>query len=488
MTSNSLHMLQRIFPRWRSAQTSLCRTIVNDAVATKPKTPRVRKPKATAAASAAAANSTTAADTAIPKHVLEYFQTTPGMDASVLKQFPPSILRKSSLSTERFYLANRTTAARIADVLTQDLPADRLLVEVNPGPGLLTEQLLQRNVQNLRLYETDASFEARLNATFNLPKDALRIGDFNGLWRLSYLDGFDNGQRVCGMLSGIPHRKWQEEVSFRLFSVIGTVKYLRYLMNSITQQSELFSLGRYEMFLVMSPLLFSHIASTKDAGYKLYRGGTIVFQLYFEHEFLGKVPSKHFLPWCTAGGTKKLRTLHKKLIEDGAEEWYLVRIVPRRNLFDHLLPDNLSLFASFVTQHYVSRRNRIIPSLEHWIPHCGARLILNSNYTRKSSSKKDPTSGVLPSQLLKSVPLSSNDYVDNFNIFTEFGELTPAQVLTLFNEFINWSEFHQSPFMQAVDSQKHKQQRFARSLDDDESADEPGEVQRAKSKKSTDTL
>lgn len=124
----------------------------------------------------------------------------------------------------------------------------------------------------------------------------------------------------------------------------------------------------------------------------------------------------------------------------------------------------------------------------HWIPHCGARLILNSNYTRKSSSKKDPTSGVLPSQLLKSVPLSSNDYVDNFNIFTEFGELTPAQVLTLFNEFINWSEFHQSPFMQAVESQKHKQQRFARSLDDDESADEPGEVQRAKSKKSTDTL
>uniref|UniRef100_A0A182JU81 rRNA adenine N(6)-methyltransferase n=1 Tax=Anopheles christyi TaxID=43041 RepID=A0A182JU81_9DIPT len=461
MTGNSLQILRNIFPRWRNAQTSLYRTVVNDAIAPKLKTPRVRKPRATAVAT----SDSTKTETAIPKDVLEYFQTTSGMGASVLKQFPPAFLRKSSLNTERFYVANLVTAERIAEVLTKDLPPDRLLVEVNPGPGLLTKQLMKRNVQNLRLYETDPSFEARLKSSFNLSKDAIRIGDFNGLWRLSYLDGFDNGQRVCNMLSGIPQRKWEEEIS--------TVKYLRYLMNSITHQSEFYSLGRYEMFLVMSPLLYSHIASTKDAGYKLYRGSTIVFQLYFEHEFLGKVPSKHFLPWCTTGGTKKLRTLHKKLIEDGAEEWYLVKIVPRRNLFDHLLPDNLGLFASFVTQHYVSRRNRIIPSLEHWIPHCGARLILNSNYTGKSA-KKDPSNNVLPSQLLKSVPLSSNDYVDNFNIFTEFGELTPAQVLTLFNEFINWSEFHQSPFMQAVESQKQKQ-RFVRALDDDDTVDESSE-------------
>lgn len=42
------------------------------------------------------------------------------------------------------------------------------------------------------------------------------------------------------------------------------------------------------------------------------------------------------------------------------------------------------------------------------------------------------------------------------NIFTEFGELTPSQVLTLFNEFINWPEFRQSPFLQTMEQQQAK--------------------------------
>uniref|UniRef100_A0A182QP86 rRNA adenine N(6)-methyltransferase n=1 Tax=Anopheles farauti TaxID=69004 RepID=A0A182QP86_9DIPT len=459
MTGNSLHVLRSVFPR-RVLRPSLYRTIVSDVAVPESNKSRSRKAKVVPPS-----NSTT--EPIISKDILEYFQTTRDMDASVLKLFPASILRKSSLNTERFYVANRATANQIADVITQDLPPNRLLVEVNPGPGLLTEQILQRNVQNLRLYETDASFEAQLRA-LDIPKDALRIADFNGLWRLSYLDGFDNGRRVLNLLDGITNRKWQDEINFRLFSVIGSVKFLRYLMNSITHQNEFYSLGRYEMFLVMSPLLYSHIASTKDAGYKLYRGSTIVFQLYYEHEFLGKVPRKHFLPWCTAGGTRKIRTLHQKLIEDGSEEWYLVRITPRKNLYEHLLPDNLGLFASFVTQHYISRRNRIIPSLEHWIPHCGARLILNANYTQKKSTKQAAKG---ESQMLKSLPLSSNDYMDNMNIYTEFGELTPTQVLTLFNEFINWPEFHQSPFLQTAESQKVKQ-RLLRNLDDEDGGEE----------------
>ncbi|XP_049287852.1 dimethyladenosine transferase 2, mitochondrial [Anopheles funestus] len=464
MTGNSLHITRNMLARWRNIQTSLYRTIVKDAASLKPKASRARKPKVTS-------TSTTSADIAVPKDLLEHFQTAEGMD--VMKRFPPSILRKSSINTERFYVANRATAEQIANVVTNDLPPDRLLVEVNPGPGLLTEQIMKHNVTNMRLYETETAFEIKLRASFNMPKDMLRIGDFNALWRLSYLDGFDNGRRVLKLLDGIPQRKWNDEVSFRLFSVIGTVKFLRYLMNSITHQSELYSLGRYEMFLVMSPLLYAQISSTKAAGYKLYRGSTIVFQVYFEHELLCKLPRRHFLPWCTGGGAKKVRTLHQKLIEDGADEWYLVKIMPRKNLHEHLLPDNLGLFASFVTQHYVSRRNRIIPSLEHWIPHCGARLILNSNYTRRSANAV-PAEHVLPSQLQKSMPLSSNDYANNMNIYTEFGELTPTQVLTLFNEFINWSEFHQSPFMQAVESQKHKQ-RLIRNLDDEETVEESSE-------------
>ncbi|XP_050091458.1 dimethyladenosine transferase 2, mitochondrial, partial [Anopheles aquasalis] len=427
-----------------------------------------------------AAGTTVADPVTVPKDVQDYFQSR---DASVLSLFPPNLLRKCSQNTERFYVADRSTALQVADILTRDLPTDRLLVEVNPGPGLLTTELLKQHKQNLRVYETEASFEDRLK-TLGLPDNAFRKADFNGLWRLAYLDSFDGGQRAANLLNDLPHkRRWQDEVNFRLFSVIGSVKFLRYLMNSITHQNEFYSLGRYEMILAMSPLLFSHIASTRESGYKLYRGGTIVFQTYFEHELVGTIPRRHLVPWFHSSNTKKLRTLHQKLLRDGADEWYLVKIVPRKKLYEYLPPDNLALFASFVTQHFVSRKNRIIPTLEHWIPNCGARLIMNPNYTKPLKKEQKPEI-TLPSQLLKSVPLDASDYVEKMTIYTEFGELTPSQVLTLFNEFINWSEFHQSPFVQAVEGQKPKQRTLRRLVEDEDplvdAPDDPVPTQRKK--------
>ncbi|ETN67550.1 RrnaAD, ribosomal rRNA adenine dimethylase [Anopheles darlingi] len=433
------------------------------------KTTRTKKPR-----TADTTASTTVADpVTVPKDVQDYFQAR---DASVLSLFPPNLLRKCSQNTERFYIADRSASQQVADVLTRDLPADRLLVEVNPGPGLLTSELLKKHKQNLRVYETESCFESRLK-TLGLPDDAFRKADFNGVWRLAYLDSFDGGQRAANLLNDLPHkRRWQDEVNFRLFSVIGSIKFLRYLMNSITYQNEFYSLGRYEMILVMSPLLFSHIASTKESGYKLYRGGTIVFQTYFEHELIGTIPRRHLVPWFHGSNTKKLRTLHQKLLQDGTDEWYLVKIMPRKNLYEYLPPDNLALFASFVTQHFVSRKNRIIPTLEHWIPNSGARLIMNSNYAKSQEKDKKPPV-TLPSQLVKSVPLAANDYLEKMTIYTEFGELTPSQVLTLFNEFINWSEFHQSPFVQAVESQKPKQRSLRRLVEEEDTlVDAPDDV------------
>ncbi|XP_058056146.1 dimethyladenosine transferase 2, mitochondrial [Anopheles bellator] len=463
MNGNRLHVLvksicRRVFQRPATAH----RTVSSDAGSERPKTIRSRKTR-----SVVPATGSSNEPCVVPKDVQEYFQSK---DAPILDLFPATILRKGNQTTERFYVADRSTARHIADVITRDLPEERLLLEVNPGPGLLTEQIFQRRSQNVQFFETDPSFEVRLKK-LGVPSNALRTADFNGMWRMEYMDSFDGGQRVANLLTGLPQRKWQDEVSFRLFSIVGSVKYLRYLMNSITQQNEFYSLGRYEMILLMSPLLFSHIASTTEAGYKLYRGGTIVFQLYFDHEFLGTIPRKHFVPWFNNTNPKKIRTLHRKLIDDGADEWYLVKIVPRKDLFEYIQPDNLTLFASFVMQHYVSRKNRVIPTLEHWIPHCGSRLIMNANYATVGKVPPSP----LPSQLLKSVPLVANDFLDKMTIYTEFGELTPAQVLTLFNEFINWPEFHQSPFIQAVGGQKLKQRISRRAPDDEESIDGPSD-------------
>jgi dimethyladenosine transferase 2, mitochondrial len=48
--------------------------------------------------------------------------------------------------------------------------------------------------------------------------------------------------------------------------------------------------------------------------------------------------------------------------------------------------------------------------------------------------------------------LTTNDYVDDINIFTEFGDLTPTQVFTLFNQFINWPEYKECSFNASLES------------------------------------
>jgi dimethyladenosine transferase 2, mitochondrial len=42
--------------------------------------------------------------------------------------------------------------------------------------------------------------------------------------------------------------------------------------------------------------------------------------------------------------------------------------------------------------------------------------------------------------------LNNNEIINNLNIFTEFGELTPNQAFTIFHQFVNFPEFKHSNF------------------------------------------
>lgn len=48
--------------------------------------------------------------------------------------------------------------------------------------------------------------------------------------------------------------------------------------------------------------------------------------------------------------------------------------------------------------------------------------------------------------------MTCNQHFNNINIFTEFGDLSPIQMLALFNTFINWPEYKESPFLATMES------------------------------------
>lgn len=131
---------------------------------------------------------------------------------------------------------------------------------------------------------------------------------------------------------------------------------------------------------------------------------------------------------------------------------YLIRIVPRKDLYCYCMPDKLILFWYFVKQHLVSRKNRVIPSLERWIPGCGPRLIVNTKPAIKPQIIHANPKKILPPFAEPCRELTTEDYMENINIFTEFGDLSPTQMLTLFDKFINWPEFKECPFNASLEN------------------------------------
>jgi dimethyladenosine transferase 2, mitochondrial len=88
-----------------------------------------------------------------------------------------------------------------------------------------------------------------------------------------------------------------------------------------------------------------------------------------------------------------------------------------------------------------------------WIPNCGPRIIINENLPVKPkllNPNFDPSDLPLLSQ--PCYQLSNHDFPNNINIFTEFGDLTPNQVLSLFDSFVSWPEFPQCSFNASLES------------------------------------
>ncbi|XP_055842965.1 dimethyladenosine transferase 2, mitochondrial isoform X2 [Episyrphus balteatus] len=178
----------------------------------------------------------------------------------------------------------------------------------------------------------------------------------------------------------------------------------------------------------------------------------MLFQMMFEHRFITTLPREYFLPQQAEYKSKKSSKLNK-VNSINPDVLYLVKIVPRKNFYDLCAPEDVQALWYFVKQNCVSRRNRILPNLEKYVPGCGPRLILQSS---DSPPPKDlyPSdhSTFLPKYSTNCVEMSNKCYFPNMNIHTEFGDLSPSQMLTLFTQFRSWPEYKDSSFLASLEN------------------------------------
>jgi dimethyladenosine transferase 2 len=75
----------------------------------------------------------------------------------------------------------------------------------------------------------------------------------------------------------------------------------------------------------------------------------------------------------------------------------------------------------------------------------------------------------IPDIVARSTSLSTSHFMEHIHIFTQFGVLSPTQILSIFNEFVHWPEYGNCSFAAALEKELIKQHTKP---DDDASDDE----------------
>lgn len=100
----------------------------------------------------------------VPKDITQYFDSKSKTD--VIELYPEKFFKKKSKAPESFYLNDQSTAKLISKYLTQNLPEDVPLFEVNPGIGLISKEIIKTGNKNLSFFEGNEFFLNDLVVSF----------------------------------------------------------------------------------------------------------------------------------------------------------------------------------------------------------------------------------------------------------------------------------------------------------------------------------
>ncbi|KAL0869095.1 hypothetical protein ABMA27_007402 [Loxostege sticticalis] len=357
----------------------------------------------------------------------------------VKDKLPNSLLRKYK-TPESMYLINKKTAKYIAKTVTSHINEESAVVEVNPGLGFLSEELLHCMSNHVYMYETSNHFSPHLNSLLNKHPGRVtyKIADFFGMWKLAFKDKMDNGTRIQELLGSLSTND-----NSRTVKIIGSMPgltFIKHLLNNIIFHTTNNQLGRTDLFITM-PGHHYEFLTDNEIQHSKHKSIPALFQLFFDYKVLTTVPRVHFLPWTFPPSSKKISVLEESRL-------YLVNITQKEEL--PCPSEYLPLLWYFFKPHMFSKSTRVIPMLEQWIPGCGVWLI----------SGQDP-----PDTNKNIAPGKEDAELPHMTIFTEFGDLTLKQKITIFKRFVSWPEFDQCPFKVTMENNLPK---FVLNLEDED--------------------
>lgn len=111
----------------------------------------------------------------VASDVINYLQSS-AENRELIDRLPKTLLRKYK-TPESMYLINRNTAKVISKTIKDHLDTNSPLIEVNPGLGLLSQELLECQSGHIYMYESLNSFSSNLNVSvYTLITNVLNFG------------------------------------------------------------------------------------------------------------------------------------------------------------------------------------------------------------------------------------------------------------------------------------------------------------------------
>ncbi|XP_052509588.1 dimethyladenosine transferase 2, mitochondrial isoform X1 [Budorcas taxicolor] len=279
-----------------------------------------------------------------------------------------SRLYKSRSETKRY-----VTSPRVAETVVRKLrgkrKAGQLILECNPGPGVLTRALLESGARVIAL-ESDKHFLPGLKSL----RDSV-----NGRLEVIYCDFFKLDPRNRGTVTppvmtsdtlfqylGVKEHPWKKGLPFKVVGIL-PVKTERNtlwkILHDLYSCSSVYKYGRAELNLFVSEKECRKLtANPQTPG--LYQSLSVLGQTACAIKVLCTEPSSSFDVYTVKGQLERQR--HRESLE---QNLCFIQLTPHRNLFTGALtPFNYDVFFHMLRQCFMKRNAKLIDHLPSLSP------------------------------------------------------------------------------------------------------------------------
>ncbi|XP_066281892.1 dimethyladenosine transferase 2, mitochondrial-like [Branchiostoma lanceolatum] len=270
------------------------------------------------------------------------------------------------------YILDPALAAVVVDHLGDLSENKQWIFELNPGPGVVTRELLAAGASRILILENDRVFLPYSMALAKHVGERLHV-KYADFFRIDPLgDGVVKQPAISSveLFNKVQPAHWKEEAVVRVVGMLSQEKektHLRHMCYRVLERSSLFEYGRMELNLFITEKVYNMITAPPGVDLVVYESTSILCQACFDIQLLLKEPNSRFLPVQVKGKTSyKHKANADRFVND---HMCLVRLTPKATLFDQgLTPQNGSQFIFLVRQLMAKPRAKLTDRMEIWVP------------------------------------------------------------------------------------------------------------------------